>query len=146
MKEHEAFELAIRVQPGDIDQLGHVNNVVYVRWIQDVAIAHWSTLATAEEQQKLLWVITRHEIDYLRPAFAGDELVARTWVGEAEGMTFPRHTEIVRAAGHKVMVRAKTLWCPVDAKTLRPMEPGEEIRARFSAKIERKQIFSQDGF
>ncbi|MDR3763482.1 MAG: acyl-CoA thioesterase [Acidobacteriota bacterium] len=146
MKEHEAFELAITVQPADIDGLGHVNNVVYVRWIQDVAIAHWSTLATAAEQQRLLWVITRHEIDYLRPAFAGDDLIARTWVGEAQGMSFPRHTELVRRTGRKVLARAKTLWCPVDAKTLRPMEPGAEIRARFSSEPGKQEFFSQDVF
>lgn len=146
MKEHEAFELAITVQPADIDQLGHVNNVVYVRWIQDVAVAHWSTLATAEEQQNLLWVITRHEIDYLRPAFAGDELIARTWVGEARGMSFERHTELVRKAGRKVLIKARTLWCPVDAKTLRPTEPGHAIRARFCSEDRSTEIFSQDVF
>lgn len=144
MEPRDAFELAITVQPSDIDQLGHVNNQVYVRWVQEAAVAHWTTLASPGEQQRLLWVITRHEIDYLRPAFAGDELIARTWVGEANGLSFARHTEIVRATGRKTLARAKTLWCPVDAKTLRPMEPGAEVRARFA--VTQDKLYSQDVF
>jgi len=128
---HNTFDLAITVAEPDIDQLGHVNNVVYVRWVQEAAIAHWSKLATPDEQRRLLWLITRHEIDYKRQAFLGEHLIARTWVGEADGLSFVRHTEILRDG--KVLARARTLWCPVDAKTMRPTEPGAEIRARFSS-------------
>jgi acyl-CoA thioester hydrolase len=109
-----------------------VNNVVYVRWVQEAAIAHWSVLASAEEQARLRWVIIRHEIDYKRAAFLNDAIVARTWVGKAEGLAFERNTEIIRAGDRKLLARARTLWCPVDAKTLRPTEPGDEVRARFS--------------
>ncbi len=127
-----AFELAITVKEGDIDQLGHVNNVVYVRWVQEAAIAHWSVLASAEEQRRLAWVIVRHEIDYKRAAMLADAIVARTWVGKAEGLAFERNTEIVRAKDRKLLAKARTVWCPVNAKTMKPTEPGDEIRARFS--------------
>jgi acyl-CoA thioester hydrolase len=109
-----------------------VNNVVYVRWVQEAAIAHWTVLASAEEKARLLWMVIRHEIDYKRAAMLHDAIVARTWVGEADGLAFERHTEIVRVRDHRLLAKARTLWCPVNAKTLRPTEPGDEVRARFS--------------
>ena len=75
------FEIRIAVTPADIDVMDHVNNVAYLRWVQEVAIAHWRSLTTPEEQQQWLWVVLRHEIDYKQPAVLGDEIVARTWVG-----------------------------------------------------------------
>jgi acyl-CoA thioester hydrolase len=138
------FELPITVGEEDIDQLGHVNNVVYVRWVQEAAMAHWSAVASAEEKARLQWVIIRHEIDYTRAAFLKDAIVARTWVGTAEGLAFERNTEIVRAADGKLLAKARTLWCPVNAKTLRPTEPGYEVRARFSAA--EPKVLSQDIF
>lgn len=137
----QKFELPIAVRDEDIDRLGHVNNVVYLRWVQEAATAHWSVLASAAERERLLWVVVRHEIDYKRPALRGDKIIARTWVGRAEGLSFERHTEIVRAGEgqstdsqkkEKLLARSRTLWCPVDAKTMRAVEPGEEVRARFS--------------
>ena len=127
------FELPIAVTEEDIDALGHVNNVVYVRWVQEAAIAHWSVLASAEEKARLLWVVIRHEIDYKRAAFLKDAIVARTWVGNADGLAFERNTEIVRTRDLCLLAKARTLWCPVNANTLRPTEPGDEIRARFSS-------------
>ena len=79
----ERFEMRITIDPGDIDQMGHVNNVVYLRWVQDVAVAHWLAAAPTVDLDKLLWVVIRHEIDYKQPAFLGDEIIARTWVGTA---------------------------------------------------------------
>jgi acyl-CoA thioester hydrolase len=128
----EGFELPIEIRPDDIDVLGHVNNVVYVRWIQEAAIAHWRVLATPEQQAEVAWVVVRHEIDYKRPARLGERLVARTWVGIATRNTFERHTEIRRAADGKVVVQARTLWCPIDAQTGRPKQVSTEVRARFS--------------
>lgn len=129
----EPFELRIVVDPGDIDQLGHVNNVVYLRWVQDVAVAHWQAAAPAADQQRLRWVVTRHEIDYTRPARAGDEIVARTWVGAASRLAFDRHTELLRASDGKTLARARTVWCPIDATSGRPTDVSAEVRARFSA-------------
>jgi acyl-CoA thioester hydrolase len=128
----EVFELAISVKPEDIDELGHVNNVSYLRWVQDVAVAHWRSAAPVEDQAKLLWVVVRHEIDYKQPAFLGDEILARTWVGEATRITFERHTELVRSNDQSLLARARTLWCPIDARSGKPTAVSPEVRARFS--------------
>jgi acyl-CoA thioester hydrolase len=126
------FEQRVRVQAEDLDELQHVNNVVYVRWIQDVAAAHWRSLAPAAARGTLAWVARRHEIDYVSAAVLDDDLVVRTWVGSAEGLTFERFTEIVRAADGRSVVRARTLWVPIDPRTGRPQRVSHEVRALFS--------------
>lgn len=128
----ERFSITKRVVPGDVDELGHVNNVVYLRWVQEIAIAHWRARATPEQQAALVWVVVRHEIDYKRPALPDEELLLRTWVGVASRRTFERHTEIVRAAGETLLARARTLWCPLDAATFKVVEVGADVRERFS--------------
>src|SRR5215510_7920761 len=107
-RDPERFELPHRVEPGDIDELGHVNNVVYLRWVQDAATAHWRALATPAQQAAVVWVAARHEIDYLRPAMPGDALTLRTWVGVPSGKAFERLTEVVRTADGKVLAKART--------------------------------------
>ena len=104
-----AFEMAVPVEPGDIDVLGHVNNVTYLRWVQDVAVAHWTAFAPAADQAKLVWVVLRHEIDYKHPARLGDQVIARTWVGLATRVRFERHTELLRAADRALLAKALTL-------------------------------------
>ena len=103
------FELPIHVQEADIDELGHVNNVTYVRWVQDAAVAHWTSAAPAAEQARLFWIVLRHEIDYRQAAHLGDEIVARTWVGTATRLRFERHTEILRAQDGCLLARALTI-------------------------------------
>lgn len=129
----EAFELAITVQPDDIDELNHVNNVVYLKWVQDAAVAHWRTLATPAMQREALWVAVRHEIDYKHSAVMRDGIIARTWVGPAGRRTFERNTEILRAADRRVLARARTIWCPIDPTTFRPIDVSDAIRGLFSA-------------
>lgn len=128
----EPFELAIPVQAEDIDELGHVNNVHYLRWVQQVAEAHWRRIAPPEDQQRLVWVVLRHEIDYRRPALAGDGLIARTWVGSATRLSFERHTRILRATDREVLAVARTLWCPIDRRSHRPTRISPAARALFS--------------
>lgn len=133
MTEHpERFELPITVTPADIDRLGHVNNTVYVRWVQEAAVAHWRSAASQEAQASLFWVVARHEIDYKRPAFLEDEVIARTWVGSASRRAFDRHTELLRAADGALLARARTVWCPIDAQTGKLTDVDDEIRRRFS--------------
>jgi acyl-CoA thioester hydrolase len=112
--------------------MGHVNNVIYLRYTQDVAVAHWRAYATAEQLEKVVWVARRHEIDYLRPAFEGDELVARTWVGEATGATYERFVEIARPRDGQVLAKVRSVWVLLDAKTLRPTRITQELRDQFS--------------
>ena len=126
------FEIRIDTASADIDELGHVNNVVYLRWVQDVAVAHWRAQAPAADQAKVAWVVVRHEIDYKRAAVLGDEIIARTWVGPASQLTFERNTELLRASDRKVLARARTLWCPIDAATGKPTVVSAKVRAGFS--------------
>jgi acyl-CoA thioester hydrolase len=126
------FELTFPVLPGDIDELGHVNNIVYLRWVQEIAVAHWRAAASPEDLARFLWVILRHEVDYKQAARPGDIVRARTWVGSASRLKFERHTEMFRAADGVLLARARTLWCPVDAATMRPTPVTPEVRAVFS--------------
>jgi acyl-CoA thioester hydrolase len=126
------FELLISIEPRDIDRMGHVNNVTYVRWVQDVAVAHWRSVATPDEQANILWIVLRHEIDYKRPALPGDQIIARTWVGSSTRIKFERHTEISRAGDQALLAKAVTWWYPIDAQTKRPVNASDDLRARFS--------------
>jgi acyl-CoA thioester hydrolase len=128
-----SFELRIWVEPSDIDELGHVNNVTYLRWVQDVAVAHWNAAAPTEDRERLMWVVLRHEIDYRAPAFAGEELTVRTWVGTASRVRFERFTEITRIADGAVLAQARTVWCALDAVTRRPTAVSTAVREAFSA-------------
>jgi len=127
-----AFELPVEVRPEDIDALGHVNNVVYLRWVQDAAVAHWTALAPAADREKLRWVVLRHEIDYKQACRLGEAVIARTWVGGASGLRFERHTELLRAVDRGLLAKALTIWCPIDARSGRPAAVSTEVRALFS--------------
>jgi len=121
------FEHLIHVQSNDIDELGHVNNVVYVRYAQEVAAAHWDTIASEYLKSKYLWVVLRHEIDYKNPAFLHDDITGTTWVGDHNGARFERFVKLVRKSDQKVLAEAKTIWCLLDAKTKRPTRITEEV-------------------
>ena len=138
MQAHESpipsFELAITIKPSDIDELGHVNNVVYLSWVQDVAIAHWNFLTTHAHRAKYVWVALRHEIDYRAEAVLGDAVIARTWTGMGRGMRFSRHTEIIHiseSGDTKILANAVTQWCPLDRSNSRPTRLPTEIAAFF---------------
>jgi acyl-CoA thioester hydrolase len=126
-----AFEKRITAQPADIDELGHVNNAAWVRWIQDMATAHWEKVAPQAHRDAYVWVVIRHEIDYLRAVGPGETVTGRTWVGEApKGARFDRHVEFVGDDG-KPRVRAKTTWAIVDKVTGRPLRVPPEVAAPF---------------
>jgi acyl-CoA thioester hydrolase len=126
------FERVFPVAAADIDELGHVNNVVYLRWVQEAAVAHWRAAAPADLQAEVVWVVLRHEIDYRRPAHAGDEVIGRTWVGDATGSRFERFTEFVRAADGSVLAQARSVWCPLNARTGRPRRIDPALHDYFS--------------
>ena len=126
------FEMTVPVLPGDIDGQNHVNNAVYLRWVQDVAIAHWQAIASPDAQEAIGWVVLRHEIDYKTPATLRDQIALRTWVGKATRLTFERFTEIRRKNDGQLLSKARTLWCPINARTGRPTRVSEEVRAQFS--------------
>ena len=142
MTSNAIFEMTVPVLPTDIDEQNHVNNAVYLRWIQDVATAHWKSLASAQSQAAIGWIVLRHEIDYKMPAAAGDEILLRTWVGKASRLKFERFTEIRRkidppqegfaVANMQLLSQARTLWVPIDIRTGRPTRVSSDVRTRFS--------------
>ena len=125
------FELSITATEADIDELGHVNNAVWVRWIQDIATSHWRAAANPEHVDAYVWVVTRHEIDYLRAVLPGETVTGSTWVPEPpRGARFDRHMLFVGEDG-KPRVRAKTTWAILDKTTGRPLRVPPEVAAPF---------------
>lgn len=123
----QAFKLAIDILPADIDAMNHVNNVVYLQWVQNISAAHWNTIATPAQKKEFSWVALRHEIDYLAPAVFGDQVVAYTWVGEAKGPKFDRFVKICHAITGRTFAQSKTTWCLLDGSTLKPKRIPIEI-------------------
>lgn len=119
------FAHSFRVSIEDIDAQGHVNNVVYVRWIQDAAVAHWFSVTTEAVREKYTWMLTRHEIDYKRQSFAGEKVTATTWVGVPSRVSWERFTEITR--GEDLLCRARSVWCLIDRNTLKPSRITAEL-------------------
>lgn len=111
-----------------IDRLGHVNNVVYVQWMQDLAIEHYSSMGGLEPIQAIgaVWVVREHRVQYLLPAFAGERIEMRTWVESTRRASSLRKYEFVRATDGKMLVKGETDWVLVDSKSgrPRPIPPG----------------------
>ena len=125
------FELTLTAGAEHIDELGHVNNAVWVQWIQQVAVAHWEAVAPQAHKDAYFWVVVRHEIDYLRAAHEGDRITARTWVGNApHGARFDRLVEFTGEDG-RVCVRSKTDWAIIDKSSGRPIRVPAEVVAPF---------------
>src|SRR5262249_138391 len=123
------FSHSFQVSPDDIDEQGHVNNVAYLRWIQDVAVAHWRHSATAEQLARYSWITVRHEIDYKKQAYAGEQITASTWIGEWTKVTCERFSEITR--GSDLLVSSRTVWCMIDRATTRPAKIEKQLIERF---------------
>ncbi len=128
------FKLNIKVLSEDIDGQNHVNNVVYLRWVQEVAYAHWNSLASEELKRNYKWVVLRHEIDYHSPAFPGDTIVACTWIEAPQGPRQKRFVSILRASDQKALASACTSWCLLEAGSGRPKRVSEEISSIFGLK------------
>ncbi|MCK6618452.1 MAG: acyl-CoA thioesterase [Cyclobacteriaceae bacterium] len=123
----KAFEQAITVKAEHLDELNHVNNVVYLQWVQEVASAHWNSLASTEMKQRYSWVVLKHEIEYFAPAYLNDVINARTWVHHSEGVRSERHVELFNQKTGKMLIRAKTNWCLLDAQTMKPRRIERDI-------------------
>ena len=125
------FEMTFTALPEHIDELGHVNNAVWVQWMEQVAVAHWRSVAGADHQDDYFWVVVRHEIDYLRAVLEGEQITARTWVGErSRGARFDRLMEFTGEDG-KPRVRARTQWAIIDKAAGRPIRVPAEVVAPF---------------
>jgi acyl-CoA thioester hydrolase len=129
------FSHTIEVADADIDFLGHASNLAYLRWVQEVAIAHSEAVGLDYEAYRKLggvFFIRRHEIDYLRPALRGDKLEVRTWVDSAAAAKTNRRTEVKRQSDGKILAKASTIWGFVDVMTGRPTRIPEIIRTAFT--------------
>ena len=116
----QVFSGTFAPEPCDIDENGHVNNVVYLGWAQDVAIAHWRSRASPEDQAAFAWVALRHEVDYRRALVLGETASARTWVAaQVEGPRFDRFVRIDGPDG-QMCAQARTVWCLIEKATGRP--------------------------
>ena len=125
------FEMMFTALPEHIDELGHVNNAVWVQWMEQVAVAHWRSVADPAHQEDYFWVVVRHEIDYLRPAFEGERITDRTWAGEKpQGAKYDRHMEFVGEDG-RARVRALSWWAIIDKALGRPIRVPAEVVAPF---------------
>ena len=131
MTDKPVFQLSFTAAAEHIDELGHVNNAVWVQWIQQVAVAHWEAVAAPAHKHAFFWVVVRHEVDYLRAAHEGDQVTARTWAGDApRGARFDRFIEFAGPDG-KLCVRSRTDWAMIDRASGRPMRVPPEVIAPF---------------
>lgn len=122
---------SITVIPQDLDELNHVNNVVYLRWVQDTAAAHWNNLMTEAIRRQFLWVVLRHEIDYKNAAVLNDEISAKTWVSSVDGPKSVRIVQLFRKSDGKLLAEAKTTWCLLNVHTYKPVRIGDGIKEMF---------------
>ncbi|GAB3309996.1 acyl-CoA thioesterase [Hymenobacter humi] len=130
-----SFSYEFQVPESAIDALGHANNVEYVRWVQDVAGAHWYAICPSEKHDAYVWVVREHRIRYKQPAFAGENLQATTWVGETNGATSLRFTRITRAADGVLLCEAETTWVLLDPRSGRPVRVMAEMVEWFKNDI-----------
>lgn len=121
----DIFELEITVNSEDIDVLNHVNNAVYVKWMDKVAFEHWAYLTRNNPLSQFIWVVLRHEIDYAKQAVLGDKITVKTWVGETRGFKSERYMEFYK--NNDLLVKAKTVWGMLDAETYKPSRIRENV-------------------
>ena len=131
-EDREVFVVPLAVADADIDENGHVNNVVYVRWLQEVGTAHWLARFDTEARGTWSWVASRHEVDYFRALPPGSRPVARTWVGEPQGARFNRYVRIENEAG-QLCAQGLSEWVLVDGKTMRPSRIPADLLGPFQA-------------
>ena len=131
-EDRQVFDLPLTITDAHIDDNGHVNNVVYVGWLQEAGTAHWNRLFSAVDRARWSWVALRHEVDYFRPLPPGASVMARTWVGDPQGPRFNRYVRIEDGEG-RLCAQGLSEWCLVDANTMRPHRIPPEMVRPFEA-------------
>lgn len=126
---HPIHHHVIRIIPEDIDFMGHVNNAVYLKWVQDAVISYWQTVAPAEAVAKHLWVALKHEITYRAPAFLDDAVLADVVATGVQGSRAFFTTMIQR--GDTILAEVRSSWCCIDVATRRPARIARDLAARF---------------
>ena len=125
----EAYHYPIGINAEDIDHMGHVNNSVYLRWVQDAVVDYWQSIAPPDAVAKHLWVALKHEITYRRPTFLQDTVVAEVIAERVEGVRAYFSTIVRR--GEEVLSEIHSTWCCLDAVTQRPARLAREVVSRF---------------
>ena len=125
------YNLTLQITDADIDDLGHVNNVVYLRWVQEAAEAHWKSLTTPAQRLELAWVVLRHEIDYFQAAKLNEQLIAATWVGETAGVKSIRFVQVLNDS-NTLYAQSRTIWCLIDPATKKPKRITPDIQQIFA--------------
>lgn len=123
------FRYVITIEPADIDHMGHVNNAVYLRWVQDAVVRYWETVAPVEAVAQHLWVALKHEISYRKPAFLEDGVVAEVIAERVQGARAFFSTVIRR--GEDILAEVMSSWCCLDAATKRPARLARDVADRF---------------
>ena len=123
------FRHSIAIDPSDIDHMGHVNNAVYLKWVQDAVVDYWRSVAPADAVATHLWVALKHEITYFRPTFLQDNVVAEVFAEKVQGAR-AMFTTVVRR-GEEVLSEIKSSWCCLDAVTKRPARLARDVVGRF---------------
>ncbi|WP_335966126.1 acyl-ACP thioesterase domain-containing protein [Galbibacter sp. PAP.153] len=129
MKEYTEI---IHVQEEDLDDLKHVNNVRYVQWIQDIAKNHWLKEASKEMLDAYIWMVLTHYIEYKGQAFLNDEILLKTYIEKAKGVTSTRIVEIYNNKTEKLLLRSKTDWCLIDKNSKRPIRLTDQLKNMFT--------------
>jgi acyl-CoA thioester hydrolase len=127
----------LTVPQSAIDANGHVNNVMYVQWMQEAAIAHSDAVGGTEATRKLgekgaTWVVRRHEIEYRRPAMLGDQIEVRTWIIDCRRVSSRRGYEFHRPSDGVLLERGQTDWVLLDLATLHPLQIPDEIQHLYN--------------
>ena len=126
-----SFTRSFTAEARHIDEMGHVNNAVWVQWIQDMATAHWDAAARPEDREQYVWLVVRHEIDYRGNIDLGQSVEGTTWIeGGARGAKSLRRVDFRDAAG-RVIVSAATTWAMLDRTSGRPARVRPEVIAPF---------------
>ena len=123
------FRQPIAIAPADIDFMGHVNNSVYLKWVQEAVIAYWERIAPAEAVAAHLWVALKHEITYRKPAFLDDVVVADVIAEKVQGARAFFSTVIRR--GEEVVAEVQSVWCCLDSASRRPARLARDVARRF---------------
>lgn len=123
------FESIIIVNSKDIDELNHVNNIVYLQWINNISLKHWDKLSNNEINSHYIWVAARHEIDYIKPAYLNEKLTIKTYIDTIEGVKSIRKVQIYRK--NELLAKSKTIWILLDAATHKITRIPKEIQDLF---------------
>lgn len=127
----KTLEQEIIVSKKDLDDLNHVNNMVYISWVLDIAKKHWNNLVDIQTIKNFYWVLLEHQIKYHYPAFLGEKIKIKTYIDKTEGVKSIRIVEIFNIETNKLLVKSRTIWCLINSKTHKPNRITDEIKQAF---------------